>query len=169
METTLTNSDAWESRAQVKKGKIGEQLVKEYLENNGFIVYEPQTEGAHGFDKLAIKDKRQAVIAECKTKARRNKYADTGINERHLEEYQYISKKHNLPVFIFFVDEHLGKIYGNYILKLLEPKKINGKYYPSRENGIIYFPLSNMRLICEINKEATETIKQHSTRRYDYM
>lgn len=167
METIQANSNAWERR--VKKGRIGERLVKEFLEKHGFIVYEPQTEGAHGFDKLAIKDKRQAVIAECKTKARRNKYADTGINERHLEEYEYISKKHNMPVFVFFVDEHLGKIYGNYISKLLEPKTVNGKQYPSKEKGVVYFPLSNMRLICEISKEAADTIKQHSTRNYEYL
>lgn len=167
MEMTQKGSK-WESRLTVIKGNIGERLVREYLERKGFIVYEPQTAGAHGFDKLAILNKRQAIIAECKSKARRNKYADTGINIKHLEEYEYISKKHNLPVFIFFVDELVGKIYGNTLKELLVPCVVDGKHYPSRENGIIYFPLINTKPVCDISAEDTELMKANSTRNYEY-
>ena len=142
--------------------------MREYLERKGYIVYEPQTGGAHGFDKLAVLDKRQAIIAECKSKARRNKYADTGINIRHLEEYEYISNKHNLPVFIFFVDESIGKIYGNTLKRLLVPCVIDGKQYPSREKGIIYFPLINTKWVCDISSSEIELMKANATRNYEY-
>ena len=168
METIQRSFNDWERKATVKKGNVGERLVRDYLERRGFIVYEPQTEGAHGFDKLAIINKRQAIIVECKSKARRNKYADTGINIKHLNEYQYISEKHNLPVFIFFVDEMLGKIYGNTLKELLIPRTVDGKQYPSEENGIIYFPLINTKDICAISNQDAETMKSHSTRTHEY-
>jgi hypothetical protein len=168
METIQRSFNDWERKATVKKGNVGERLVRDYLERRGFIVYEPQTEGAHGFDKLAILNKRQAIIVECKSKARRNKYADTGINIKHLNEYQYISEKHNLPVFIFFVDEMLGKIYGNTLKELLMPRVVDGKQYPSRENGIIYFPLINTKWVCNIGTDDIELMKANATRNYDY-
>jgi len=158
----------WQSKPTVIKGNIGERLVREYLERKGYIVYEPQTDGAHGFDKLAIFNKRQAIIVECKSKARRNKYADTGINIKHFEEYQYISARHNLPVFIFFVDELIGKIYGNTLTELLVPRVVDGKQYPSREKGIIYFPLINTKTVCDISEGEAELMRVSSTRNYEY-
>ena len=163
-----TSFNDWESKPTVIKGNIGERLVREYLERKGYIVYEPKTGGAHGFDKLAILNKKQAIIAECKTKARRNKYADTGINIKHLEDYEYISAKHNLPVFIFFVDESVGKIYGNTLKELLIPRIVDGKQYPSREKGIIYFPLINTKWVCNIGTDEIELLKANATRNYEY-
>ena len=163
------NINSWQSKPTVIKGNIGEELVREYLESKGYIVYEPKTNGAHGFDKLAILNKKQAIIAECKTKARRNKYPDTGIQIRHYEEYKYISDKHNLPVFIFFIDEMLGQIYGNKLEELVKPNKVGDKQYPSKENGIIYFPLANMKVVCGIAEKDAELLKDKSTRNYEYI
>jgi hypothetical protein len=168
MGTIQKNSD-WESKPTVKKGNIGERLVREHLESKGYIVYEPQTVGAHGFDKLAIRNKRQAIIAECKAKARRTKYEDTGINIKHLEEYEYIGKKYNLPVYIYFIDEMQGKIYGNTLEELLVPRTIGGHKYPWRwPDGIIYFPLVNMIDVCEIKAEDVKALKDNSTRSHEY-
>lgn len=163
-----TSFNDWESKPTVIKGNIGERLVREYLERKGFIVYEPKTSGPHGFDKLAILNKKQAIIAECKTKARRNKFADTGINIKHLDDYEYISAKHNLPVFIFFVDELVGEIYGNTLKELLVPRVVDGKQYPSREKGIIYFPLINTKWVCNIGKDEIDLMKANATRSYEY-
>ena len=46
---------SWQDKIQVKKGNIGEKIVRNYLEKKGFIVYEPKTNGSHPFDKIAIK------------------------------------------------------------------------------------------------------------------
>ena len=154
----------WQDKAEVKKGNIGEQIINEYLESKGFVIYKPITNGAHAFDKLAIKDKQQLIIAEVKTKARRNKYADTGIDMKHFETYQNISKKHNLPIFIFFVDEMLGEVYGNWLTKLIEPRD----NYPLIQNDIIYFPLTNMRNIKKLTIQEVELLKKYSKRNYKY-
>lgn len=168
MEMMRQSSD-WADRPQTKKGEYGEKKVHEYLEAKGFIVYLPVTEAAHAFDRLAIKDKKQAIIVECKAKARRTKYADTGINITHYNDYSYISKKHNLPVFIFFIDEHLSEIYGNFLRELERPTEVSGKKYPSREGKIIYFPLANMRRnIAQLSKSDCDYLKQQSRRNYAY-
>ena len=83
------------------KGKIGEDIVRRYLEEKGYVVYKPVTEGAHAFDILAVKDKKTVIIADVKTKARRNYFPDTGINYKHYVEYKVILKTLLTSVFIF--------------------------------------------------------------------
>jgi hypothetical protein len=167
----------WQDKIQVKKGNIGESLVKSFLHNKGCIIYEPITEKAHGFDKLVSIGKDRLFIAEVKTKAKRNFYPDTGIDIRHYEEYKKISVLHNLPIFIFFVDESIGLVYGNF-LSVLEKKKTivikkNGQrmvmVYPIKQGNIIYFYQPNMKNIAPITQETIEEIKKLSTRRYDYL
>ena len=71
---------SWQDKEQVKKGDIGELIVREYLEKKGYIVYEPKTNGSHPFDKIAIKSKNDMIIVEVKTKARMNKFNATGFD-----------------------------------------------------------------------------------------
>lgn len=155
----------WEDRTEVKKGDFGEEIVRRYLESKGFIVYEPATSGAHGFDKLAVKDKQQFVIAECKSKSKRKYFDDTGFDIRHYHEYKLVAKKHNIPVFIFFIDEYLGEVYGNFLSELEKPYG----NYPLKTNGIIYFPMGLMRRnLAELTIEEISYLKKYSTRSYDY-
>lgn len=164
MEMTQTNSN-WNSRPSVRKGDFAEAIVRSYLEEKGFVVYEPITNGPHCFDKLAVRDKKQFIIVECKAKAKRTYYDDTGINLLHYQEYKYAAQKHKIPVFIFFIDEHLAEIYGNFI-SVLEEKE-NG--YPLIDRNIIYFPMSKMRRgIAALTPEQVDYLKQHSRRNYGY-
>lgn len=164
---------SWNNKPQVKKGNWAEQIVVSFLEKKGYVVYRPITEKAHGFDTLAVKNKKQAIVVEVKAKAKRNYYPDTGINIKHYDEYKYISKRHNLPIFIFFVDEMLKQIYGNILselekdsLVLTESKTIS---YPLTQNGIIYFPLKHMVVIHKLKEQDVEHLRNHSTRNYDYI
>jgi len=156
----------WEDKIQVKKGNIGEELVLKFLERKGFIVYKPVTNGAHGFDNLATKDKKIVIMAEIKTKARMTYLEATGFDYKHYKEYKFISEKHNLPVFVFFVDEYLKKIYGNWLTEL--EKKIDGFPRNISNNKIILFSLKNMKDICKLSDEQCEKLKKLSTRNYKY-
>lgn len=162
---------SWEDKTQVKKGNIGELIVKEYLESKGYIVYEPVTKGSHSFDKIAVKDKNNMVIVEVKTKARMNKFNATGFDIRSYKYYKFIKEKYNIPLYCFFVDEYLGKIYGNK-LSLLEKKYIDIKkvIYPNIEivNNIVLFSLDSMHTIHSLTNLEINEIKKYNTRNYKY-
>lgn len=168
METTQIDFDDWHDRKTVKKGDIGEQLVIDYLSNKGYVVYKSITQGAHPFDNLcASRDKKRIFIAEVKTKEARKYYPDTGINIRSYNEYKFIQDKYKIKVYLFFVDATNRKVYGN-VMEMLEAETTEGKYtYPLRQNGIIFFPLSNMKLIAELTEEQAETIRKYNTKNYD--
>ena len=155
-----------------KKGSVGERVVQRFLEKKGFVVYKAITQGAHAFDMLAIKGKKKLIVAEVKSKARRNFYPDTGINYRHYQEYKRIAENHNLPIFIFFVDEMMGKVYGNVLSVLEEPCQVkhNGKIlsYPIVSGGIIYFPLCKMKQVATLDESTIGELRNLSQRSYDY-
>lgn len=161
----------WSIKPQVIKGDFAENIVHDFLEKKGFIVYKPMTNAAHGFDRLAVKNKSQLIIAEVKAKARMNKYEATGIDLRHYNEYKKVQEKHNIPVWIFFVDELLSKIYGNWISEL--EKKITGDdgvEYPNTKiaKGIILFSLKHMKDVSNLTSRQCEYLKENSTRTYEY-
>jgi hypothetical protein len=163
----------WADRTTVKKGDAGEALVDAYLIGKNIIPYRPVFDGAHPFDRLlATPDKKQLFIADVKTKARRNHYPDTGIDVRHFEEYLSIAAKHNLLVFLFFVDELERRIYGGWLADLNKQRTVTvrGKdvEYPLTQHNIIYFPLAAMKPICELSETDSEILKGLSTRTHDY-
>lgn len=114
----------------MKKGDIGEAIVKAHLESKGWVVYKPVTDGAHCFDILCIKQKKTAIAIDVKAKSRLNKYPATGINQNHFEEYKAFSDKHNMPFWLIFVDEGQKTIYGNCIEVLEKQRKVGGNTYP---------------------------------------
>lgn len=153
----------WDDKIQVKKGNFAEEIVHKYLEEKGYVIYFPTTPKSHSFDRLAIKDKKQIIIAEIKAKAKLTNYNETGFEYRHYLEYKEISKKHNLPVFIFFVDEHLEEIYGNFLIELEKDSR------KAPWGNQILFKMENMRRgIYKLNKEEVEYLKITSTRNYTY-
>ena len=161
----------WEDKEQVKKGNIGENIVDQYFEGRGYIIYKPVTNAAHLIDRLYVKDKKKLIFADTKTKAARNLYPDTGFDYKHYEEYLVLQDM-GLEVWIFFVDEVEAAIYGNTLEKLREPHTIhhNGKTieYPLRWKEIIYFYRKNMIDVASISVEEVSEIKSHNTRNYDY-
>ncbi len=164
----------WESKITVKKGNIGESIVKGLLERKGYIVYTPDTEGAHAFDFIAIKDKKTALIFEVKSKSKRIYYDDASIDYENFKKYLEFSKTYKMQCFVFFVDSSLGEVYGNYLNELLKPfTDVKGKKYPSIENNnrSIYFPMSNMlRRIYTLNKTETEQLNFYTStsKQYEY-
>ena len=141
----------WNDQQTTKKGNVGEEIVRKYLKDMGFIPYSPTCDGSHPFDNLcASKDKQTIFIAEVKSKPARTYYPDTGVDIRHFNTYKDISEKHNLDVFIFFVDEDRCEVYGNWLSEL-EKKRIikiddfnNTKEYPWEQGYIHYWPLAAM-------------------------
>lgn len=163
---------SWNDKIEVKKGNLGEDIVKRWLHKKGLIVYEPVTDAPHAFDKLVSKGKDVLVIVEVKTKPRRMYYPDTGINIKHYNEYIKVSKKYDIPVCLFFVDEYLGQIYCGYLSELSKAKRVKFKNkeltYPLKLRDIIYFYQPDMLVIHELSPKEVSEIKKYTTRKYDY-
>jgi hypothetical protein len=163
MATTRANFDTAKA-----KGEFGERIVRRWLEGRGFVVYKPETEGAHAFDALAIKDKERCIALDVKAKARRNLYKDTGISERHYQTYAKFSQRHKMPFWVVFVDEMQGTIYGNSLGALNEAKVVDGVTYPLNYNGTRFWPLQNMVPIHELSYQEQEELARLSQRNYAY-
>lgn len=163
----------FEETQRYKKGEIGEQIVDSFLLSRGIIPYKPNAGKAHPFDRLcATKDKKKLYIVECKTKARRTYYPDTGIDIRHYNDYSHIRNIYGIDVWLFFVDEYLKQVYGNLLSELEQPATIIHKEktinYPLTNNGIIYFPLRKMKKVCDINENTIDALASLSSRSYEY-
>lgn len=158
-----TNDSNWHNRKSVKKGDFAEKIVRDYLETMGYVIYEPMTNKAHLFDKLAVKDNFEFMIAECKAKPKRREFDDTGFNHKHYHKYKGVMTKHNIPIFVFFIDEKLAEVYGNWLTELEKEVPDEGGNYPRVFDGIIYFPMKNMiRNIAKLTPEQCEYLKLHS-------
>lgn len=167
MVTTSRNFDL-----ALEKGEYGEQIVRRILEQKGFVVYKPHTEGAHAFDVLAIKDKSRCIAMDVKAKSRRNKYADTGINVRHFLTYKSFSETHRMPFWLVFVDEMIGKIYGNTLDQLAKPMQRDGISYPyTFDNGYgatIYWHLESMIEMYSLSETDKSNLVKLSQRNHEY-
>jgi hypothetical protein len=167
METTRKNFSV-----ALAKGEYGEKIVRAILEEKGFVVYKPYTEGAHAFDVLAIKDKKKCIAIDVKAKARRNAYPDTGINLSHYKTYCEFSDTHKMPFWLVFVDEAMGQIYGNTIEELDKKRAENGRNYPllweGKNSTTIYWPLSAMLVFRKLSDVDIDTLKQLSQRNHEY-
>lgn len=156
-----------------QKGELGESELDKYLLSKGVIPYAPVPAGAHPFDRLcASPDKKRLYVAECKTKARRTFYPDTGIDMRHYRDYRHIRETYGIDILLFFVDESVMEIYGNSLSELEKPVEIidNGRRlnYPMTQGSIIYFPLMSMTTICNIPVDVAEKMRVLSRRSYSY-
>ena len=164
---------SWENKIQVKKGNIGEAIVKETLELKGYVLYKCVTKKAHAFDFLAVKDKKIFLIAEVKSKARFNKYEATGIDLRHFNEYKFIYENQNIDILLFFVDEHPKeeRIYCQKLSILMEEKIVDNVQYPNTiiSKGKIIFSLSDMLTVCQLTPEQLSELKKYSSRTYEYL
>jgi len=162
----------WEDKTTVKKGNLGEQIVKETLENSGYVIYKCITEKAHAFDFLAVKNKQVFMIAEVKSKARFNNFEATGIDVKHYNEYLFILDNQNIDVMLFFVDEHPKeeRVYCQSLNILKQEKDINGIRYPNFNisKGKVLFTLSDMITVCKLTEDQINKLKKYSSRNYIY-
>lgn len=169
-------ANSFQAKTTTQKGNVGERIVREYLAQKGFVVYQTNcTEHAHGFDMLAMRNKEQMIVVEVKAKAKRDCCPDTGINLKHYNEYKAIQAKHNLPIFLVFVDEKLGEVYGDWLSALEADHSMfrNDTYpyvRPHGRNGepIIYFYQPNMRKLATLTQDEIIELKQLTTGKNTY-
>jgi hypothetical protein len=146
----------------LEKGEIGEQLIREYLESKGWIVYCPFTKDkAHYFDILATKDKQEVIAMDVKTKARLNKWNAQGIDTKHYKQYLDFVEKTSVPFYLVFVDDKTGDVHSADITALKEGKII-------KNGGIIIWELSKMKWLFNIGEETIKRLSDYDQRSYKF-
>ena len=143
-----------------QKGKIGEKIVKDFLESKGFIVYAPITEGSHKIDFFAHSGKSKDVVCcEVKTKPRMKKFPKTGFNISCYKHYLEVHNKYSIPVFCAFVDEFERCIYGNWLSELGEPDYIG---------SVVVWHLGKMKKIADLTDPQVDEINSLRDSKYNY-
>ena len=116
----------WEEKIETKKGNIGENIIKNFLEKKDYLVYKCITEKSHFFDNIIFKTNEQPRMIEIKTYARRNFFPDTGINYNHYLTYKKNTKLLDLFFFnnllqrnkIISSKSYIPKIFDTYKFKI---------------------------------------------------
>ncbi len=138
----------------------------------GWIVYRPETDGAHAFDMLCVRNKQEAIVVEVKAKARLNRWPATGIAERHYQDYVRFSRRHSMPIFILFVDEGEKRAYGNFIHVLDRPLLVGGITYPRLMNDwrppTRLWPLAAMEHVADLDDAQCAELMEVSQRSHAY-
>jgi len=152
----------WQDKTQVKKGNIGEDIIVNFLENKGFIVYKPITKNkAHWIDIFATKNKNEIYAIDVKTKARFNKWKAQGIDVKHYEDYKRLQKKCNINFYLFFVDEKNGEVH------CADLNKLSDGFCPNNPKIKAWY-LEEMELVHELTEKQKEQLTKHDTRNYEY-
>ena len=161
----------FKQKTETIKGKIGQQLLISCMLKR-FPIFKlypcsQQNEGSHCFDGIIIKNDQIVALYDVKTKPRRWKYEDTGIDKRSYDTYINVFKKYRKPFYLFFVDQYTKQIYYNTIWKLSKNIIVKNKKYPIIQNNysstIIYFPLVSMKLLCQLTDEQLKSIELNSS------
>ncbi|QLG46039.1 hypothetical protein [Costertonia aggregata] len=162
----------FEELATTKKGNLGERICIEHFHSKGLVVMTSITDSAHAFDIMVWQGKEKPCIVDIKTKASRTHYPDTGFDTADLDHYLKISEKHNMPVAIFFVDEHRKEVYWGELGDLLQEREVTEGNrtlkYPRSEWNITYFPLEAMNKLCDLDDVQVKELKNHTNRNYSY-
>jgi hypothetical protein len=145
----------------LKKGELGESIIRNMLEASGWIVYMPFTKNKpHYFDILATYNKEKVIAIDVKTKARLNKWNAQGINKNHYEQYMAFVNKNNVPFYICFIDDKSGEIHAAELSKLANP------IFPNA--NIIAWGLDQMKVIGNIGQEMVNELSAYDQRNYEY-
>lgn len=145
----------------LQKGEIGESIIREYLENKGWIVYFPFTKNkAHAFDMLATYNKEKVFALDVKTKARFNNWEAQGINIKHYNEYINFKKQMSIPFYIVFVDDKNGDVHSMELNEETPSFKVN--------ENIVAWHLKNMKFLFNIGQEKINKLSEYDQRSYEY-
>ena len=146
----------------LKKGELGERIIRERLEEKGWIVYFPFTKDKpHYFDMLATKEKEKVIAIDVKTKARLNITPAQGIDKKQYDQYIRFAKSMNVPFWIVFVDEMTGDVHTAELMKLENPISI-------RDGKIIAWRTDDMKKIMELTDSQKELLQSYNQRNYEF-
>lgn len=158
-----TETTTWNDKPETKLGNYGENLIKKELENRGFSVYSPEFTDttAHPIDGIAFGTDYSCLYFECKTKEKLTIYNCTGINTKNLDTYIELSKKHDMKLYVFFIDSSIGKILYGEINDLMVEYESDLSYpCTTLAHGITMLPIDLMETYRDLTVEEIYDLKR---------
>ena len=154
----------WNERNKVKIGDIGEDMIKDYLEKKGYIIYKPISNCSHPIDIISFNNTDSMSFNEVKVKPRRWRYNDTGVDLRSWRRYVKLINEYKTNLNIYFIDEYENCIYSIFLNDIYK----NGQYKVSTTDQIVYFDLEQTQFIrflthdeIELFKDKRDELNQH--------
>jgi len=145
----------------LKKGDIGEDIVSEFLEKKGWIIYRPFTKDkAHYFDMICTLNKEKVIAIDVKTKARLNNWNAQGINIKSYNEYINFVKITSVNFYLIFVDDKTGSVH------LADLMQLNNPIYPNK--NIIAWKVEDMKYLFTISQEDIDRLSKYDQRNYKF-
>jgi Holliday junction resolvase len=145
----------------LKKGELGEQIIRNYLEERGWVVYCPFTKDkAHYFDMLCTYNKEKVIAIDVKTKARLNKWNAQGINIKSYNEYLNFQNTTHVNFYLIFIDDKTGDVH------LADLSKLQNHIYIN--NNIIAWNLNDMQFLFKISDKEIQELSKYDQRNYDF-
>jgi Holliday junction resolvase-like predicted endonuclease len=145
----------------LKKGDIGEDIVSEFLEKKGWIIYRPFTKNkAHYFDMLCTLNKEKVIAIDVKTKARLNNWNAQGINIKSYNEYLKFVEMTSVSFYLIFVDDKTGAVH------LADLTKLENPIYPNSK--IIAWNVDNMKYLFTISQSDIDRLSEYDQRNYKF-
>jgi len=145
----------------LKKGDIGEDIVSEFLEKKGWIIYRPFTKDkAHYFDMLCTLNKEKVIAIDVKTKARLNNWNAQGINIKSYNEYINFVKTTSVNFYLIFVDDKTGTVHLADLMELKNP------IYPNP--NIIAWKVEDMKYLFTISQIDIDRLSKFDQRNYKF-
>lgn len=169
--TVNQNRPEWDQRLSVKKGDVGERIFKHLFEKRGWIMYKCLTRNSpHVIDFIAYKNNKAVRFLEVKAKksmTNKRGVEHTGVNTSNLKTYKYFLEKHKQDIFLVFVDQAKGEIYGNYLSKLIETKVEENVKFPytfiaKDGTSITTFPVSSMKRIAKLDERQIKELIRYT-------
>lgn len=147
-----------------KKGEVGEELVKDFIEWEYGMVYSPPKKKPHVIDGTYYMS-GSFIPYEVKTKEERDLYPDYGIDYADYKKYKNLAVNHHVQ--LFFVDYRIKKCVGGFLGDIDKEFCSDGKYYPKRGRTykgekMIYFPTELLETYFDLTEEECKSIEEFS-------
>ena len=161
----------FEDKPSTKVGRIGEEIVKDHFQKNGYKVLPPPDVAANGasrVDFLMIASHGKKILVEVKTWRQRVRDGERVfvMEKSKYESYKKYSAEKNLPLNFYVVDtsskfdagaKEKPCIWGTTLNRLLQLKK---HFKEGEEDGVpcIYIPVQELLLACYLTDTETQRL-----------
>lgn len=106
-----------------------------------------------------MKGKEIIAYYDVKTKPRRFKFEDTGIDYYSFKRYLQLKQNNKTYFYLFFIDQLTREIYFNELSVLERNKRVEKHFNGST---IVYFMLEDMRVLATLNQKDCQALAKNT-------